>query len=117
MEMHSMSDKSFFKTNVGLLLTGWILGDILPSGTDWIHFLLQDYIFSHQAMSKVWFVLLQIFDWYIIDVTLPLILLIVAYILHIRNVKTIKKIAIIGSIVGVSAVIGVIFWIIKFGGV
>lgn len=112
-----MTETKFFKTSVGLLLTGWIAGDILPSLTDPLHFWLQNYIFTHSAaISKTWFITLQILDWYVLDVTLPLILLLIAYIMHIRNTKTIKKIAVIGSIVGASAVIGIIWWILKFNG-
>ncbi|MEM4271216.1 MAG: hypothetical protein QXO70_03945 [Candidatus Pacearchaeota archaeon] len=103
--------QSFWKRPIVLFLLGWIIGDLTPTITDFIHFWLQNYIRT-TSLSNTMFVFLQIIDWYFIDVIFPLFLLLLVAIFHIRKMSTIKQWIIIGSIIGTGAVITIILKIL-----
>ena len=97
----------FLKTPVGIFLLGAVLADVLPSIVDPIHFWLINYVFP-TITNTTTLVLLQAFDWYLLDASFYFILFIIAWIMHIKKVKSIKIIITIASIIGASVAIGVL---------
>jgi hypothetical protein len=98
--------EKFFKTKMGIFLGGCFLGTLVPSITDPIYFYLENYVVPNlTGTSKI---LLQIFNWYVLDALYYLFLIGLAYFLHIKKVSIIKKLSIIGGIVGLSIAIGII---------
>ncbi len=102
-------EKKFLKTHIGLFLLGCFLGELAPDPTDAIHFYLQQYVFTNPNISKPLLAFLQIFDWYFLTASYFFLLLVLAYVLHIRKVNVMKRITIIGGILGIGAVIGLLF--------
>lgn len=102
-------EKKFLKTHVGVFLLGAFIGEMMPDPTDAIHFYLEQNVLHNPALPKTLLVFLQIFDWYFLTASYFLLLLILAYILHIKKVDTVKRITIIGGILGIGAVIGLLF--------
>lgn len=100
-------EEKFLKTSIGIFLLGCFFGELAPDPTDAIHFYLQEYIFPKLSGFSLAF--LQVFDWYFLTASYFLLLLILAYVLHIKKVDTVKRIAIIGGILGIGAVIGILF--------
>lgn len=97
----------FFKTPVGLLLAGAFLGTLLPTGSDPFHFMLQNYLYTHE-ISKQAYTVWQIVDYYFLDSAWYLILGIIAWVMHIRKVKTMRIVMNISIIAGIAAAIGII---------
>jgi len=101
-----MKKEKFFKTHIGVFLLGAFIGTLAPSPVDPIYFYLENYVVPHLAgLGKV---LLQIFDWYVLDALWYLALMGIAFILHIKNVDIAKKITVVGGIAGLGIVIGII---------
>lgn len=98
---------NFFKTSVGIFLLGSIVGTLIPSPVDPIHFYLINNIIPN-ITNKISLISWQIFDWYFLDASYFILLLILAYVLHIKKVSTIKKISILAGVLGVGAVIGIL---------
>jgi hypothetical protein len=96
----------FFTTSIGIFLAGCFLGTLAPSPVDPIYFYLENYVVPH--LTGIWKVLLQIFNWYILDSLYYLLLMGLAYVLHIKKVSIAKKITVIGGIAGLGIVIGII---------
>lgn len=102
-----MKTKSFFKTSVGIFLLGALIGVLAPSPIGPIYFYLENYVAPHlTGLSKI---LLQAFNWYLLDALWYFALMIVAFIMHIKKVKTIRIIQTVAGIIGLGAVIGVLF--------
>ncbi len=94
-------------------MLGWIFGDLIPTLTDFLHFWLQSEIYK-STLTKGSFIILQIIDWYLIDVIFPLILLILVAIFNINKMSTLKQWIAIGSIIGTCALITIILKILMF---
>jgi len=94
---------------VGIFLLGTFFGELAPDPTDAIHFYLQEHVFTNPTLPKGLLTLLQVYDWYFMTASYFFLLLLLAYFLHIKKVSTVKKITIIGGILGIGAVIGVLF--------
>ena len=107
--LQAKPEKKFLKTSVGIFLLGCFLGELAPDPTDAIHFYLQEHVFTNPTLPKAFLTALQVYDWYFMTASYFFILLVVAYFLHINKVSTVKKITIIGGILGIGAVIGIIF--------
>ena len=88
-------------------LWGGLAAALLPSPTDFLHFWLQNYLYTHQ-LTKHMFTLLQLVDWYLVDTLWWVFLIIIAAVLHVKKTKTLTKIAVIATMIGIGAVIGII---------
>lgn len=102
-----MSFLEFISSGIGLVLLSSIGATFIPQPLDFLHFYLQNYLYTKKL--KRWkFELLQIIDWYLIDSLWYLLLLIIAYTLNINNVAVANIITIILTIAGIGATIGII---------
>lgn len=97
----------FLKSSIGLILLSSVLATLIPSPMDWLHFYLQNYIYSHR-IKRVTFELLQIMDWYFLDSFYYVLILLIAFILEINNLNRFAIIGIIATILSFGAVIGII---------
>jgi|WetSurMetagenome_2_1015567.scaffolds.fasta_scaffold271386_2 hypothetical protein len=96
----------FLRTSIGIFLAGCFLGTLAPSPVDPIYFYLENYVVPHTTgLGKI---LLEIFNWYILDSLYYLLLMGLAYVLHIKKVSIAKKITVIGGIAGLGIVIGIL---------
>lgn len=102
------SEEKFLKTPVGIFLLGSFLGTLAPSPTDAIHFWLQAHVLNNPIYPAATRAFLQVFDWYFLDSSYFLLLLILAYVLHIKKVTSVKRITLFGGIIGVGVVIGIL---------
>lgn len=98
----------FLKTPVGIFLLGGFLGTLSPSPADAVHFWLQNHILNNPHLSSTVKALLQVTDWYFLDSTYFLVLLVTAYFFHIRKVSTVKRATWIGGILSIGIVIGIL---------
>mgnify|MGYP001590192452 FL=1 len=98
----------FFATDVWKYLLGAILGTMLPSPADPIHFYIQNWLYKNKI--KRWqFEAVQIFDWYFLDALWYGLLTILAILLAIDDTTQINKIVIMLTVLGVGALVSIVW--------
>jgi hypothetical protein len=98
----------FFATDVWKYLLGAILGTMLPSPADPIHFYIQNWLYKHKL--KRWkFELIQILDWYFLDALWYGLLTVLAILLAIDDATQINKITIMVTVLGVGVIVSIVW--------
>jgi hypothetical protein len=98
----------FFQTDLWKYLLGAILGTMLPSPADPVHFYIQNWLYKHRL--KRWqFELVQIFDWYLLDALWYGLLTVLAIVLALDDTTQINGITIVFTVLAVGA-IGSMVW-------
>jgi hypothetical protein len=101
---------SFAKnTGAGIFLIGAVVGVLIPQPLDFFYFLIQNWLYTHPDISKISFILINIFTWYILDSLWYLGLFLLAYYMDIKSVSRVKMITTIAIIISLGAIIGIIW--------